>query len=52
MSSGWSPEQVANYLSRRTSGRISISHEFIYQWIIDDQATGGVSIPKLFETVQ
>ena len=41
MSSGWSPEQVANYLSRRTSGRISISHEFIYQWIIDDQATGG-----------
>lgn len=41
MSSGWSPEQVANNLRLRTHGKISISHEFIYQWIIDDQVIGG-----------
>lgn len=41
MASGWSPEQVANKLRLRTRGRISISHEFIYQWIIDDQTIGG-----------
>jgi len=41
MSSGWSPEQVANYPRLKTLGGINISHEFIYQWIIDDQAVGG-----------
>lgn len=41
MSLGWSPEQIANNLRLRTRGKICISYEFIYQWIIDDQAIGG-----------
>lgn len=41
MAKGWSPEQVCGNLKRRTRGKISISYEFIYQWILDDQRIGG-----------
>jgi IS30 family transposase len=37
----WSPEQISGVLKRRTRGRLSISAEFIYCWIYDDQREGG-----------
>ena len=38
----WSPEQISGVLKRRTRGRLSISAEFIYRWIYDDQREGGI----------
>lgn len=38
---GWSPEQMAGYLKRKSAGRISLSHELIYQMILKDQREGG-----------
>lgn len=38
---GWSPEQICGFLKRRTNGRISVSHETIYQWLLKDQQIGG-----------
>lgn len=35
----WSPEQVSGWL--RKTGRDSVSHEWIYQYIYTDKATGG-----------
>ncbi|MFO7943620.1 MAG: IS30 family transposase [Anaerolineales bacterium] len=35
----WSPEQISGWLEKNTS--ISISHERIYQYIYEDQETGG-----------
>lgn len=41
MERGWSPEQICGFLKRRTGGRISLSHETIYQWLLEDQRIGG-----------
>jgi transposase, IS30 family len=35
----WSPEQISGYL--RVEGKLSISHEKIYQFILEDKASGG-----------
>ena len=39
MRQDWSPEQVSGWLKR--AGRPSLSHEWIYQHILADQAAGG-----------
>lgn len=41
MTLGWSPEQICGFLKRRSNGRISLSAETIYQWLLKDQQIGG-----------